>query len=63
MRRSEIIVQLPQSLGSLRIISDLHELDAEFLERNFALVKPMCRGDDNVPRVVRWSKRSGVSLR
>jgi len=53
---ADILIYFSQELGSIRIITDLNERDAEAVDRNLVLVKTASAIDDNVLHIVGWKK-------
>jgi len=53
---ADILIYFSQELGSIRIITDLNERDAEAVGRNLVSVKTASAIDDNVLHIVGWKK-------
>jgi len=53
---ADILIYFSQKLGSIRIITNLNERDAEAVGRNLVSVKTASAIDDNVLHIVSWKK-------
>jgi len=53
---ADILIYFSQKLGSIRIITNLNERDAEAVGRNLVSVKTASAIDDNVLHIVGWKK-------